>query len=38
MSRPVWLIESGVYGPEAEPLAAEIRRQGMGQGERILKA
>lgn len=29
MTRPLWLIESGVYGPEAEPLAAEVRRQGM---------
>jgi ATP-grasp domain, R2K clade family 3 len=27
--RPVWLIEAGVYGAEAEPLRAEIRRQGM---------
>jgi hypothetical protein len=27
--KPVWLIESGVYGSEAEPLCAEIRRQGM---------
>jgi hypothetical protein len=27
--RPVWLIEAGVYGAEAEPLLAEIRRQGM---------
>ena len=27
--RPVWLIETGVYGAEAEPLRAEIRRQGM---------
>jgi hypothetical protein len=27
--RPVWLIEAGVYGDEAEPLLAEIRRQGM---------
>jgi hypothetical protein len=27
--RPVWLIESGVYGDEAAPLLAEIRRQGM---------
>jgi hypothetical protein len=26
---PVWLIEAGVYGAEAEPLLAEIRRQGM---------
>jgi hypothetical protein len=26
---PAWLIESGVYGPEVEPLAAEVRRQGM---------
>jgi hypothetical protein len=29
MSRPTWLIESGVYGEEVEPLAAEVRRQGM---------
>ena len=28
-SRPVWLIEAGVYGAEVEPLLAEIRRQGM---------
>lgn len=27
--RPVWLIEAGVYGDEAAPLLAEIRRQGM---------
>jgi hypothetical protein len=27
--RPVWLIESGIYGAEADPLLAEIRRQGM---------
>jgi ATP-grasp domain-containing protein len=26
---PVWLIEADVYGGEAEPLLAEIRRQGM---------
>jgi len=26
---PVWLIEAGVYGTEAEPLLTEIRRQGM---------
>ena len=26
---PIWLIEAGVYGAEAEPLLAEIRRQGM---------
>jgi hypothetical protein len=26
---PVWLIEAGVYGEEARPLLAEIRRQGM---------
>ena len=25
----MWLIEAGVYGAEAEPLRAEIRRQGM---------
>jgi len=30
--RPVWLIEAGVYGAEAEPLIAEIRRQGMSVG------
>jgi hypothetical protein len=29
MTRPGWLIESGVYGPEVEPLGAEVRRQGM---------
>jgi hypothetical protein len=27
--KPVWLIEAGVYGPEADPLLAEIRQQGM---------
>src|SRR5262249_7009225 len=27
--KPVWLIEAGVYGKEAEPLLVEIRRQGM---------
>jgi hypothetical protein len=27
--QPTWLIEAGVYGTEAEPLLAEIRRQGM---------
>ncbi|MCI0458765.1 MAG: ATP-grasp domain-containing protein [Gemmataceae bacterium] len=27
--RPTWLIEAGVYGAEADPLIAEIRRQGM---------
>ncbi|HEY7423155.1 MAG TPA: ATP-grasp domain-containing protein [Gemmataceae bacterium] len=27
--RPVWLIEAGVYGAEAEPLLVEIRGQGM---------
>ena len=26
--RPVWLIEAGVYGAEADPLLAEVRRQG----------
>lgn len=26
---PTWLIEVGVYGYEIQPLAAEIRRQGM---------
>jgi hypothetical protein len=25
----VWLLEAGVYGDEIEPLAAEVRRQGM---------
>jgi hypothetical protein len=29
MSVPVWLIESGVYGPEVEPLIAAIRRLGL---------
>jgi hypothetical protein len=29
MVRPIWLIEADVYGTEVEPLAAEIRRQGM---------
>lgn len=29
MPCPTWLIEADVYGPEIEPLAAEIRRQGM---------
>jgi hypothetical protein len=27
--RPTWLIEAGVYGSEADPLLAEVRRQGM---------
>jgi hypothetical protein len=27
--RPTWLIEAGVYGAEADPLLAAIRRQGM---------
>jgi hypothetical protein len=27
--RPVWLIEAGVYGAEADPLLAEVRRHGM---------
>ena len=27
--RPTWLIEAGVYGAEADPLLAEIGRQGM---------
>jgi hypothetical protein len=27
--RPTWLIEADVYGPEADPLLASIRRQGM---------
>src|SRR5262249_10279271 len=26
---PIWLIEAGVYGDDADPLLAEIRRQGM---------
>jgi hypothetical protein len=26
---PTWLIEAGVYGVEADPLLAEVRRQGM---------
>ena len=29
--RPTWLIEARVYGPEADPLLAEVRRQGMGE-------
>ncbi|MBP3958190.1 ATP-grasp domain-containing protein [Gemmata sp. G18] len=29
MTLPIWLIESAVYGSEIEPLAAEVRRQGM---------
>lgn len=29
MPPPTWLIESDVYGPEIQPLAAEVRRQGM---------
>ena len=29
MALPVWLLESGVYGDEIQPLAAEVRRQGM---------
>jgi hypothetical protein len=29
MGAVTWLIEAGVYGPDAEPLLAEIRRQGM---------
>lgn len=29
MPAPTWLLEADVYGPEIEPLAAEIRRQGM---------
>lgn len=28
-NRPVWLVEAGVYGAEADPLLAEIRRQGL---------
>jgi hypothetical protein len=27
--KPVWLIEADVYGANAEPLVAEVRRQGM---------
>lgn len=27
--KPVWLIEAGVYGAEADPLVAEVRQQGM---------
>lgn len=27
--KPIWLIEAGVYGEEADPLLAEIRHQGM---------
>ena len=27
--RPVWLIEAGVFGADAERLMAEVRRQGM---------
>src|SRR4051812_3747148 len=29
VQRPIWLVEATVYGAEAEPLFAEIRRQGM---------
>jgi hypothetical protein len=29
MTGPTWLIESGVYGDDVEPLAADVRRQGM---------
>ena len=29
MPSPTWLLEAGVYGDEIEPLAVEIRRQGM---------
>jgi hypothetical protein len=29
MPSPIWLIESGVYGPDVDPLVAEVRRQGM---------
>lgn len=29
MTQPTWLLEADVYGPEIEPLAAEVRRQGM---------
>jgi hypothetical protein len=27
--RPIWLIEAGIYGVEADPLLTEVRRQGM---------
>lgn len=27
---PVWLLEAGVFGPEIDRLAAEVRRQGFG--------
>jgi hypothetical protein len=27
--RPAWLVEAGVYGAEADPVMAEVRRQGM---------
>ncbi|HEY1186949.1 MAG TPA: ATP-grasp domain-containing protein [Gemmata sp.] len=30
MTQPTWLIESGVYGSEIEPLVAAVRCQGMG--------
>jgi hypothetical protein len=29
VTSPTWLLEADVYGPEIEPLAAEVRRQGM---------
>lgn len=29
MTQPTWLLEANVYGSEIEPLAAEVRRQGM---------
>jgi hypothetical protein len=29
VARVTWLVEAGVYGAEAEPLLAEVRRQGM---------
>lgn len=32
MTYPAWLIEADVYGPEVDPLVAEVRRQGMGCG------
>jgi hypothetical protein len=28
--RPTWLFEADVFGPAAEPVKAEVRRQGMG--------
>lgn len=29
MTLPTWLLEADVYGPDIEPFAAEVRRQGM---------